>query len=109
MTKYKLYYWLYAFLNKTFGAELEFKRDRLHSLYVVNRHSFNIYSSNTKLENVYSFILDNLSKNYDLTEKESYGFTVNVKKFKKSFHIVVRKVEGNTHYNQREAISVSIY
>lgn len=104
MTKYKIYYWIYAFLNKQYGSSVLFKRDPLHKRFSVNKHSFSISLDNEnvkKLNEIYSFLEKKLlSCNY-----LKYNDTSLLKKYlqsKKQFIISLNKCNSNK-------IVVSIY
>ncbi len=89
MTRYKLYYWLYAFLNKIYGKTLIFTRDSLHSRYAVNRHSFSITSNNKTFD--LKAVFENMSiiigKSYSIREKKVNYISFDVSFNKKNFYI----------------------
>ncbi len=111
MNKYKLQYWIYACLNKKFGSEIKIHRDSLHSMYEVNRHSFEISTNTLSIKEVKNWLFEKFKESQYVSKSESSMRFFTKMVDGKEFVINFREQESGMDWKNRNSpvIILSIY
>lgn len=110
MNKYKLQYWIYVILNRQFGKEVHFRRDSLHRIYEVNRHSFEVATNTQNINTVKRWLVDKLVESgYNNTLNEPNYYIKEIGN--KSYCITISQQDRGLDYkfSSKPVILVSIF
>lgn len=105
MKIYKAYYWLNAILAKNFGKSIAFKRDSLHSIYKVNRHSFEVIFHDTDL--VYDW-LHNYLINHEWKKNQDQSFCYFEKQYLHN-KICIYICKQSNYYGTQKTLNISLF